>query len=170
MADEIPIVLPSPSPEVLPSLHLEPESVDLATYVGVLLILFMVTPISILVIRYYKLSPYLSLEMFAHKMPFEKLKQLIQQNGAGGAAKRPLSQQLEAYLYTHTSWGFILDVAQALLSLVSVALFIASSYRPPTEAEPLWAMVLELLLTLYFLGDYALRQYMSKDRLKYYFT
>ena len=165
---ESPFPLPPEEPTTL-ALNIEPESVDLATYLSVLAVLFMVTPLTILLIRYYKLSPYISLEVLARRVvPFEKLKTLIIQNAQ--LSKRPLSQQLEAYLYTHTSWGFVLDVAQALLSLVSVALFIASSYRPPTESEPLWAMILELILTLYFLVDYALRLYMSKDRLAYYFT
>jgi hypothetical protein len=150
------------------AIDVAPESFSLAQYLTTLLVLFLVTPTGVLIVRYYGLSPYLSLEVFARRMPFEKLKTLILQNAA--LSKRPLSQQLESYLYTHSSWGFVLDLAQALLSLVSVALFIASSYRPPTEAEPLWAMVLELVLTLYFLADYSLRFYMSKDRLAYYFS
>lgn len=159
-------------PDETLGLALDPSSVDLTTYAAVLAIIFCITPAVILLVRYHRLAPYLNFEVCARKMPFERLKQLIlTQNGATTAAKRrPFSQQLDAYLYTHTSWGYVLDVAQALLSLVSVALFIASSYRPPTEAEPVWAMVLELLLTLYFLADYFLRMYMAKDRLVYYFT
>jgi hypothetical protein len=149
------------------SMVVPPESIDLAAYLSILAALFFALPVGILVARYYSLGRYVSLEVCARRVPFERLKTLIQVNAV--QAKRPLSAQLEAYLYTHTSWGFVLDIAQALLSLVSVALFIASSYRPPTEAEPVWAMVLELLLTLYFLFDYALRFYMSKDRLAYYF-
>lgn len=64
------------------------------------------------------------------KVPFERVKALVLGNAS--LVKRPLSQQLEVYLYAQTSIGYMLDVTQALLSLVSVALFIASSYRPPT--------------------------------------
>jgi hypothetical protein len=177
------VAVPSPLggdalPDETLGFALERDSVDLSTYASVLAVLFCITPAVILLVRYHRLAPYLNFEGCARKMPFERLKQLIlTQNGGGGgggggaaAKRRPFSQQLDAYLYTHTSWGYVLDVAQALLSLVSVALFIASSYRPPTEAEPVWAMVLELLLTLYFLADYFLRMYMAKDRLAYYFT
>jgi hypothetical protein len=44
-----------------------------------------------------------------------------------------------------------------LLSLVAVALFIVASYQPASENEPPWAVAIELLLTIYFLFDYALR-------------
>ena len=147
---------------------LQPQSIDITTYLGILFALFVTTPTVIVFIRYFGLSQYLSLELFARRVPFERLQALVLHGGT--QSKRALSSQLEAYLYSQTQWGFALDMAQAVLSLVSVALFVAASYRPPAEAEPTWAMVLELLLTLWFLGDYCLRFYMSKDRLAYYFS
>ena len=149
---------------------LKPASIDTASYIGILAVLFVLTPACILAVRYLGLSKYLSLELFARNVPFEKLQALVLHNASLISKKRSLSSQLEAYLYASTQWGYALDMAQAVLSLVSVALFIAASYRPPYEAEPAWAMVLELLLTLWFLGDYALRFYLAKDRLSYYFS
>jgi hypothetical protein len=145
-----------------------PESVSLPTYLFILAVLFFALPVSILIVRYNGWSKYMSLERFARRVPLQRLQALVLRNGT--LSKRPLSQQLEAFLYSQTSWGYALDMVQAVLSLVSVALFIASSYRPPTEGEPVWALLTELLLTIYFLLDYFVRFYMAKDRLAYYFT
>jgi hypothetical protein len=51
-----------------------------------------------------------------------------------------------------------------------VGLFISQSYQPPSESQPLWTLIIELMLTLYFLMDYGLRFYLSRDRLTFYFS
>ena len=144
------------------------NSITVSTYIGILVSLFFALPLAILLVRYGGWTEALSLRVCARRVPLQRLQALVLHDGS--LSKRPLSQQLEAYLFAQTSWGYVLDVTQAVLSLISVSLFIAASYRPPSEPEPTWAMALELVLTLYFLVDYGARFYMSKDRLSYYFS
>ena len=82
---------------------------------------------------------------------------------------RPFNEQLEAYLYTRTSYGLAIDVVQAMLSLVSISLVLYSATYPFTQPDPDWAVVLEVCLTFYFAADYALRLYLAQDRLAFYF-
>ena len=110
-----------------------PGSLHVGTYFAILVCIFLATPIAILLYRFYRLGQYFTADRLLRafsKVPFERVKSLMLQNAS--LVKRPLNQQLEVYLYAQTSIGFILDVTQAVLSLISVALFIASSYRPPT--------------------------------------
>ena len=81
----------------------------------------------------------------------------------------PFAAQLEAFLQK-TVWGFRLDIVQAVLSLLSCVLFIYTSYTPPNVPEQAWSIILEVLITLYFLGDGCLRFYLSHDRFVYYWT
>jgi hypothetical protein len=49
-------------------------------------------------------------------------------------------------------------------------LFISSSYLPPFEPEPTWAVIFEFFITVYFLCDWILRFFLSSNRLKFYFS
>jgi hypothetical protein len=84
--------------------------------------------------------------------------------------RRPLNQQLETYLYSRTNYGLIIDIVQSALSLVSCGLVLYSASFPFTEPDPDWAIGIEVGLTLYFACDYALRFFLSADRLAYYFS
>jgi voltage-gated potassium channel len=145
-----------------------PPTINVGTYLTILTLIFLAVPVVVIVFRRYKLQDRFATTQFVSRVPFEKLKSLILQNRE--LSKRPFAQQLEAYLYSQTNYGYVLDVVQALLSLVSVALFIAGSYQPPHVAQPVMYLVVELLLTLYFAGDYCLRFYLSHDRLVFYFS
>lgn len=101
-------------------------------------------------------------------VPLERLKSLLLQNKE--LSKRPLSQQMEAYLYSRTSYGYTLDVVQAVLSLLSCALFIMNSYKPPHVPPEPWTVAVEIVLTIYFLLDYSLRFFMAQDKLTFYFS
>lgn len=84
--------------------------------------------------------------------------------------RRPLNQQLETYLYSRTNYGLFIDIAQSALSLVSCGLVLYSASFPFTEPDPDWAIGIEVGLTLYFACDYALRFFLSADRLVFYFS
>ena len=53
--------------------------------------------------------------------------------------RRPLNQQLEAYLYSRTNYGLVIDIVQAALSIVSCGLVLYSASFPFTEPDPDWA-------------------------------
>lgn len=142
--------------------------ITLGGYLAILLILFFATPVAILIVRRFGLAQSFDLQSLLRKVPFERLKALVLQNRE--LSKRPLSMQLEAFLYSQTNWGYIIDVTQAVMSILALILFIIGSYMPLDEPAPVWSIVCETLLTLYFLTDFCLRFYLAQDRLAFYFT
>jgi voltage-gated potassium channel len=169
-----PVAAPSPLPSSLPialtAIEAQSAGISLAGYLGILLLLFLAIPFTIIIVRRYKIhNRFVWIrQRLLTRVPFDKLKSLMLTNAE--LSKRPFSQQLEAYLYSQTNWGYILDITQAFLSLVSVGLFIANSYTPIQSEQPMWSLVLEFLLTIYFACDWALRFYLAHDRLRFYFS
>ena len=82
-------------------------------------------------------------------------------------AKRRLSSRLRSFLFQRTTWGFALDVLQAVLSAMSCILFIVVSFM---GEEPLWITDVEDAFTVYFLCDYGARLYLAQDSLSWYFS
>lgn len=74
------------------------------------------------------------------------------------------------YLFVTTRWGPTLDIIQAVLSVVSVVLFVISTYRPLEADEPTWMLVLQTALVVYFTLDYLLRLYLASDRVRFFFS
>lgn len=74
------------------------------------------------------------------------------------------------YLFVTTRWGPTLDIIQAVLSIVSVVLFVISTYRPLEADEPTWMIVLQTVLVVYFTLDYVLRLYLATDRVRFFFS
>lgn len=152
-----------------PIIEIEGESISVSIYILVLAIIFFVPPFFIVLARHYKWSEKIRIEALLRKLArFEKMKVLMLQNK--DLSRRPLNQQLEAYLYSKTNYGFCLDVIQALFSFISCCLVIYSATFPFTIPDPHWAVVIEILLTCYFFLDYWLRFFLATDRLKFYFS
>lgn len=112
-------------------------------YVAVLVVLFFLPPLLILFARRYKWGEKIKLELFLKKVPIQNL---MLHNAS--LNKRPLNQQLESYLYSRTNYGLAIDMVQAALSLISCGLVLYSASYPFTEADPEWAVLLEIALTV----------------------
>jgi len=138
------------------------------TYLGILVLIFVAVPLAIIIVRKLGIADLCSLQSLISTVPFERMKGLVLQNRE--LSKRPIARQLEAFLYAQTNWGFMLDLVQAMLSMLSVALFIANTYQPPGSVQSLWSVGLELFLTLYFAADYSLHFYLAHDRLAFYLS
>ncbi|RYY36172.1 hypothetical protein EON62_01975 [archaeon] len=82
-------------------------------------------------------------------------------------SKRRLSVRVSRWLYQRTSYGYLLDVAQAVLSAISCVLFIVVSYM---ATEPVSVRDVEDAFTVYFAIDYSLRLWMARDSLSWYFS
>jgi hypothetical protein len=115
-------------------------------YVGILISLFLLTPLLIVLMRRYKCSQRIHLERLVQRVTLERAKALLLQNAT--LSKRPLNQQLESWLYSRTSYGLLIDMVQAALSLVSCALVLFSAQYPFTIPDPDWAIMLEIGLTV----------------------
>jgi voltage-gated potassium channel Kch len=148
---------------------LRSEGLNTAGYLSILLFLFCVVPVGVLVARRFHLSKRFRLDWLVKRVAaLDTFKGLMLSNRE--LSRRPLNMQLEAYLYSLTNWGLVLDLVQSALSLVSCGLVLYSSTFPFTVPDPPWAVALEAALTLYFLLDYSLRFFLAQDRLAFYFS
>lgn len=127
---------------------------DVALFFGLLVTIFICFPVAVMAWRLLTRHREGLMSMFTPPYDIDP-------------TKRRLSSRARHYLYQETSHGFILDVLQALLSVISCIFFIYLAY---SATEDTWLTDFEDFFTVYFIIDYGLRLWLAQDTLSWYFT
>ncbi len=114
------------------------NGMDVYGYLALLMALYLIVPAGIVLSRRRHWDDSEALVYFLKRVAaLDAFKGLMLTNHE--LTRRPLNQQLEAYLYGRTNYGLGIDIMQAALSLVSCSLVLYSASFPFTEPDPDWA-------------------------------
>lgn len=94
--------------------ELEQQQADISIFYGLTLGSFVFTPLAIMFVRFMRHPTHGISAMFTPLPRFSKVKSL--------------ASQMRTFLYAHSSWGYLLDLAQAVCSGISCLLYIVTSY------------------------------------------
>ena len=132
--------IPTPYPSLKPAVDSVTSSngIDVWGYLALLIGLYLIVPMGIIWSRTHDWDDSEAVVYFLKRVAaLDAFKGLMLTNRE--LTRRPLNQQLEAYLYSRTNYGLVIDVMQAVLSLISCALVLYSASFPFTEPDPDWA-------------------------------